>query len=112
MRDTIDMAREAGWKDLRDYDSEMRHDFFMGNTDSLKAFEALVRADERKQIALDKKAENARELGLDYDPAGGTQVSKVWWDGEKLMAKPIPLEDIYQPAPIQQLELPLNQDKS
>ena len=48
MRDTIDMAREAGWKDLRDYDSEMRHDFFMGNTDSLKAFEALVRADERE----------------------------------------------------------------
>ena len=32
-------------------------------------------------------------------PAGGTQVSKVWWDGEKLMAKPIPLEDFYQPAP-------------
>ena len=49
--------------------------------------------------ALDKKAENARELGLDYEPADGTQVSKVWWDGEKLMAKPIPLEDIYQPAP-------------
>jgi hypothetical protein len=47
MRDTIDMAREAGWKDLRDYDSEMRNDIFMGNTDSLKAFEALVRADER-----------------------------------------------------------------
>jgi hypothetical protein len=68
MRDTIDMAREAGWKDLRDYDSEMQHDFFMGNTDSLKAFEALVRADERKQIALDKMAENARELGLDYEP--------------------------------------------
>jgi hypothetical protein len=36
------------------------------------------------------------------DPAGGTQVSKVWWDGEKLMAKPIPLEDIYQPAPVQE----------
>lgn len=52
--------------------------------------------------ALDKKAENARELGLDYEPAGGTQVSKVWWDGEKLMAKPIPLEDIYQPAPVQE----------
>jgi uncharacterized protein (UPF0128 family) len=49
MKTTIDMAREAGWKDLRDYDSEMRHDFFMGNTDSLKAFEALVRADEREQ---------------------------------------------------------------
>jgi hypothetical protein len=52
-----------------------------------------------KQVrALDKKAENARELGLDYEPADGTQVSKVWWDGEKLMAKPIPLEDIYQPV--------------
>jgi hypothetical protein len=51
MRDTIDMAREAGWKDLRDYDSEMRNDFFMGNTDNLKAFEALVRADEREACA-------------------------------------------------------------
>ena len=51
MDKTIDMAREAGWKDLRDYDSEMRHDFFMGNTDSLKAFEALVRADEREACA-------------------------------------------------------------
>ena len=48
--------------------------------------------------ALDKKAENAKELGLDYEPADGTQVSKVWWDGEKLMAKPIPLEDLYQPV--------------
>jgi hypothetical protein len=48
--------------------------------------------------ALDKKAENARELGLDYEPADGTQVSKVWWDGEKLMAKPIPLVDFYQPV--------------
>ena len=31
-------------------------------------------------------------------PADGTQVSKVWWDGEKLMAKPIPLVDFYQPV--------------
>jgi hypothetical protein len=31
-------------------------------------------------------------------PVDGTQVSKVWWDGEKLMVKPIPLEDIYQPV--------------
>ena len=48
---TIDMAREAGWKDLRDYDSEMQEDFFMGNTNSLKAFEALVRTDEREACA-------------------------------------------------------------
>jgi hypothetical protein len=52
----------------------------------------------KQALALDKKADNARELGLDYEPADGTQVSKVWWDGEKLMAKPIPLEDIYQPV--------------
>jgi hypothetical protein len=51
-----------------------------------------------KDEALDKMADNARELGLDYEPVDGTQVSKVWWDGEKLMAKPIPLEDICQPV--------------
>ena len=28
-----------------------------------------------KQTALDKKAENARELGLDYEPVG-------WWDAK------------------------------
>jgi hypothetical protein len=52
-------------------------------------------------------ADNARDLGLDYEPADGTQVSKVWWDGEKLMAKPIPLEDIYQPVqePLGYLEI-------
>jgi len=50
------------------------------------------------QKALDKMAENARELGLDYEPLTGTQISKVWWDGEKLMAKPIPLIDIYKTA--------------
>jgi hypothetical protein len=38
MRDTIDMAREAGWTS---YDS---HD------ERFKTFEALVRADERKRI--------------------------------------------------------------
>ena len=57
----------------------------------------------KQALALDKMAENARELGLDYEPVDGTQVSKVWWDGEKsgcitLMAKPIPLEDIYHPV--------------
>ena len=72
--------------------------------------------------ALDKKAENARELGLDYepvlkdnsnyrldppglDPAGGTQVSKVWLDDDKLMAKPIPFVEFYKAAPDLQAEL-------
>jgi molybdenum cofactor biosynthesis enzyme MoaA len=39
----------------------------------LKELERLVRADERERlkasIALDKMAENARDLGLDYEPA-------------------------------------------
>jgi hypothetical protein len=34
----------------------------------IEHFAELVRADEREQIALDKMAENARELGLDYEP--------------------------------------------
>ena len=51
MKTVIEMAREAGWKDLREYDSQMQHDFFMGNTDSLKRFAELVRADERAKMA-------------------------------------------------------------
>jgi hypothetical protein len=50
MKTIIEMAREAGWKDLRDYDSEMHDDIFMGKIDSLKAFAALVRADERGRM--------------------------------------------------------------
>lgn len=93
MRDTIDMAREAN---LAKYGDGLREGVF-AFIDALKAFEALVRADERsvereviidlvamyggpvdleaaiKQAlaneALDKMAENARELGLDYEPA-------------------------------------------
>jgi hypothetical protein len=59
MRDTIDMAREV-------YGA---HTEWKGAPlDRLEQLVALVRADERKQVALDKKAENARELGLDYEP--------------------------------------------
>ena len=46
-----------------------------------------------KAITAIKQARSAP-----VQPADGTQVSKVWWDGEKLMAKPIPLEDFYQPV--------------
>ena len=52
----IEMARQAGWKDLRDYDSEMRNDIFMGSTNSLEAFAKLVdakaTAKEREACAL------------------------------------------------------------
>ena len=43
MRDTIDMAREAGfWQE--------HTNTYMCSTDAIKDFEALVRADERKAI--------------------------------------------------------------
>ena len=47
----FEMARQAGWKDLRDYDSEMRDDIFMGSTGSLKAFAKLVAEKEREACA-------------------------------------------------------------
>ena len=53
MRDTIDMAREAGIIDFRDAFSEQHVQAVLQD---LKAFEALVRADEREQI----KEENQR----------------------------------------------------
>ncbi len=49
--DIIRMAREAGWKDLREFDSEMRDDIFMGKTQDLQRFAALVAAAEREACA-------------------------------------------------------------
>ena len=46
MRDTIDMAREAGAIHIHERPKE----FAIVGNDSIKAFEALVRADEREQI--------------------------------------------------------------
>jgi hypothetical protein len=48
MRDTIDMAREAGIIDPRDAYSE---EHVQAVLEDLKAFEALVRADEREACA-------------------------------------------------------------
>ena len=47
----IEMAKQAGWKDLRDYDSEMRNDIFMGSTSSFEAFAKLVAEKEREACA-------------------------------------------------------------
>jgi hypothetical protein len=47
MRDTIDMAREAGAIHIHDRPKE----FALVGNDSLKAFEAFVRADEREACA-------------------------------------------------------------
>ena len=48
----IEMAREAGWKDLRDFDLEMNEDIFMGRSADLVAFAKLVAAKEREACAL------------------------------------------------------------
>jgi len=42
--DIIKLAREAGWKDLREFDYEMQNDIFMGKTQDLERFAALVAA--------------------------------------------------------------------
>jgi hypothetical protein len=83
---------------LENMSTALREDDVLGNDIDmlLDAITALRQA--LANEALDKMAENARELGLDYEPSAGTQVSKVWWDGERLMAKPIPLDDFYEPA--------------
>jgi hypothetical protein len=47
MRDTIDMAREAGVRDCT----------CSGSMGCLKAFEALVRADERKEMQVESEAD-------------------------------------------------------
>jgi len=51
MRDTLDMAREAGI-DL--YGLGANHERFVG---VIKAFEALVRADERKEMQVESEAD-------------------------------------------------------
>jgi hypothetical protein len=54
----------------------------------------------KRQIALDKKAENARELGLDYEPAPIAHIvgeidhaGKVWTPAAQ--RKPLTVEEIW-----------------
>jgi hypothetical protein len=67
---------------------------------ALEALEEL-QPDDAYPYSLQSKAITAIKQALSapvQEPVDGTQVSKVWWDGEKLMAKPIPLVDFYQPV--------------
>jgi hypothetical protein len=38
----IEIAKQAGWKDMKDYDSEMNESFFIGKFTDLEAFAKLV----------------------------------------------------------------------
>jgi hypothetical protein len=67
MRDTIDMAREAGIIDFRDAFSE---EHVQAVLQDLKAFEILVRADERQQTVEANAREIARLTELCYDYLG------------------------------------------
>jgi len=47
----IKIAKQAGWKDMKDYDSEMNESFFIGKFTDLKAFANLVAQHEREACA-------------------------------------------------------------
>jgi hypothetical protein len=47
----IEMAKQAGWKDMKDYDSEMNESFFIGKFTDLKTFANLVAQHEREACA-------------------------------------------------------------
>jgi endonuclease IV len=47
----IEMAKKAGWKDMKDYDSEMNESFFIGKFTDLKTFAKLVAQHEREACA-------------------------------------------------------------
>jgi hypothetical protein len=55
MRDTIDMAREAGFHDTDDCIYGVDRDGVI--TEELKAFEALIRADEREAAQAEHEAD-------------------------------------------------------
>jgi hypothetical protein len=66
MRDTIELAREAGIIDFRDAFSE---EHVQAVLQDLKAFEALVRADEREACAKVCETYNKRQCYNDEDMA-------------------------------------------
>jgi len=59
---------------------------------------------EAENEALEKQVKELLSMvdsqTLASDPAGffkrGTQANMVWWDGNKLMSKPVPLENLYK----------------
>jgi hypothetical protein len=59
---------------------------------------------EAENEALEKQAKEFRSMvdsqTLASDPADlfirGTQANMVWWNGEKVMSEPVPLENLYK----------------
>jgi hypothetical protein len=59
--DIVRMAQEAGWKNLKNFDSEMQEFILMGNFKDLEVFAALVASTEREACAkvCDEYAQNS-----------------------------------------------------
>jgi hypothetical protein len=76
-----------------------------GDFTSSPAMRHILRALRKALAAPVKDNSNYRLDPPGLDPASGTQVSKVWWDDDKLMAKPIPFVEFYKAAPDLQAEL-------
>lgn len=88
MKTIIEMAQDAGWKDLRDYDTEMHNDIFMGNTDSLKRFAELAADAEAKRIhdegmvTVGHMREKISAAVLEEREACAQLAAKKLWAGE------------------------------
>jgi len=92
MRDTIDMAREAGFETMLRKGKILGFDRDGDYTEELKAFEALVRADERERIckAIEEEDEYCVTEGdymLDSDDC--IAVTKGVWVRPEFNLEPI-----------------------
>lgn len=101
--DVIRMAEACGIPEFVNNESQ---------AENIMRFAELVRADERARLAeqpeqhqdtadkskLETVPAKGSLLPAQQEPVDSTQISKVWWDGEKLMAKPVPFVEFYKPA--------------
>jgi len=88
----IEMAKQAGWKDMKDYDSEMNESFFIGKFTDLKTFAKLVAQHERERLtdAAMKAAEKAVDVAIALEREACAKLcesmSKYMDDGEECAA--------------------------
>lgn len=69
MTDVTRLLKQAGWADLREHDSEMKEEIFMGRANDLKTLVDLAKAEERERIASQ----------IDRMPFGDTAASFAVW---------------------------------
>ena len=62
--DIIKMAQEAGWQDLRDLDSEIVDDIFVGSLSTIERLINMAQAAEREACA--RMVEDLNDIGHSY----------------------------------------------